>query len=461
MTINVRFVERDLNENWLAEQREALKADANLYELDISPIGIEMLTALVGKGMTPSQRAVVGGSLHETMHGEIPMQDTATGDMFAEVYGEVFGPLFTCLTRDGAFEIIRLIPPPGMKCPDFLLLDRGNGLLILQECKGMVPDYHTLINRVSPFDLCRSMRRRRRDGESQLVWPRATSISDTRIRVTGAPLRYLLPLRWSEESVAVTAVPDGRLNRPQVRLAAPEVESCPNSCLGTCMFRPNPNLVSVLSSRQVGGAVRVGDGERDFMQWYKACERAIWGRAHASFGPAFGSMVGAWQHVDLPDDYGGSPSPLFIGLVHAAVESNVFVDFDHIIEVSHQLEDRHLMDALYHLQHYQGEMPPPHVRKTDSRHLGRALFGTHEEPSVVEHAVGNWTLHSRRPASEEGTALEANVRSTRPAFSKSYWCLAAQQTPMRPWTFAGRFPKFLREKTLQQSWCTRCSRKNR
>ena len=119
----VRFVERPLSERPLSPQAEAVRGDDSLRELEISSIGIEMLSAVVGRGMTPGMRKAVADSLLETIQGQIPLDDFAEGNIFIEVYGEILGPLLTCLERGGRFDIIRLLRNKGA---DLLLVNRDS-----------------------------------------------------------------------------------------------------------------------------------------------------------------------------------------------------------------------------------------------------------------------------------------------------------------------------------------------
>lgn len=128
MRINVRFVERPLYERSLNRQVQAIKCNSSNRELEISDEGIMLLTALVGKGMANSTRSVVSGTLFEIMNGELP-KDTAKGNILTEIYGEMFGPLFTCLEYGGEWEMIRLIENVKGKCPDMLLLSKKDNFM--------------------------------------------------------------------------------------------------------------------------------------------------------------------------------------------------------------------------------------------------------------------------------------------------------------------------------------------
>jgi hypothetical protein len=136
-SVLVRFVERPLSDWSLSPQTQILRSTKSLRELKISSVGIEMLTALVGRGMAPSLRRVAAETLIEITHGQMPFDDDATDNIFTEVYGEIIGPLLTCLERKGEFEIIRLAQKKGA---DLLLVNRATDRVTLQECKG------TLVN---------------------------------------------------------------------------------------------------------------------------------------------------------------------------------------------------------------------------------------------------------------------------------------------------------------------------
>ena len=68
--ISVRLVERPLNERPLKPQTDGLRDDSGLYRLSITDTGLEMMTAMVGQGLRPTQRRFVGQFLREAMNGD-------------------------------------------------------------------------------------------------------------------------------------------------------------------------------------------------------------------------------------------------------------------------------------------------------------------------------------------------------------------------------------------------------
>ena len=196
---------------------QAIIDDSSLRRVRISDTGIEMLTAIVGRGMTPSLRRVVAESLRETMEGRIPFADQAADSILTEVYGEIIGPLMTCLERGGDFEIIRLERQDGA---DLLLVDKQAKRVILQECKGTFADYVKTKSSPSSLDVCQQLRKQRNKGRQQLRWPEAGEIGSRRVRVRGMQPPGACPIPCAERTVVVTAVPDGRLRKCAARVSA-------------------------------------------------------------------------------------------------------------------------------------------------------------------------------------------------------------------------------------------------
>jgi hypothetical protein len=407
--IRIRFVERPLSERSLKLQAQAIIDDSSLRLLTISDTGIEMLTAMVGRGMTPALRRVVAESLRQTMQGNIPFGDQAADNILTEVYGEVIGPLMTCLERGGEFEIIRLERQNGA---DLLLVNKQSLKVILQECKGTFADYNKAKDSPSPLDVCQQMRDQRNKGKQQLQWPEADEIGSRRIRICGAGGRQACPIPHAEETVVVTAVPDGRLRKCAPQISPPAHEPCDKSCVKHCLFSPEPALVCVLSSRQVDDHTKLDDSTRNFLDWYKACERAIWGNAHGSVGSAFASTLSYARKMELSLDSQEASLSILVGLLEEAIVRNVYVDFGPIFEVSETMERPALSRAFRYLHDMQGDIQRPKVSEIEAQELGSMLYGTEKE-GRGERLIGNWRFRTTGPRSEgEGTLAETSIQRT-------------------------------------------------
>lgn len=430
MKITVRFVEQALGDKGsLGSQARAVQDQDSLRELTISDVGIEMLTAIVGRGMTPSVRRHVGRSLYETMHGEIPSEDRSEGDILTEVYGEIFGPLLTCLERNGDYEIIRLVSPHNSTCPDVLLVDRTCGHLILQECKAVYTDSHAVLRQPSPLDVCARIRKRRNEGLEQLLWPGPDSVTARRVRVKPRRQPLLVPFECHEESVAVTAIPDGRLRDTQFSSRPPRRKACATACVRGCLFAPEPTMLTVLSTRRCDANPEDGS-LRAFLDRYKECERAIWGKAHGLFGQAYSALLSAWSDLRLRLD--SSSHGLLLGLVESAIAQRVFVDFPPIWKTSGSLENAGLVAELRGLHDLQGDMVRPRVGETSGRDFGRLLTGGREKQVPGEGPMGNWTFRARRGGrgnEREGSVVEAHVRSRMRGVTEILMCLKGASNP--------------------------------
>lgn len=415
MEISARFVERPLSEHPLRWQRDAVRSDGSRRKLVISDAGIEMLAALVGRGMGPTQRRIVGAALRESLNGERSWGDTAEGDIFTEVYGEIFGPLMTCLERGKDYEIIRMVAAKSQTSPDMLLLERDTGLVVLQECKALYCDFQAIRRKPQSLDVCQRMRTHRNDGKKQLVWPEPDSISSNRVRVNNASSVVSSPVAYAEKSVVVTAVPDGRLNRLTLPMEPTAPRACKHPCVTGCIFTPEPSLITVLSSERVWPRQTITPDQREFLDWYKTCERAIWGYAHGSFSSAYSRLLAAWEALSTASEAFEVTVPFLTGLVEGALLQGVFVDFAQIGEAADRFPT--LREALIPLHDLQGKAPRPRIRESNTRELNRALFGAGEQALPERELAGNWTFHARSPIGPEGrdgSAVEAHVRFERP-----------------------------------------------
>ncbi len=210
-----------------------------------------MLTALVGRGMSPTLRRVVLDVLLETMQRKIPLGDVSKDNIFTEVYGEIFGSLVTCLERGGDFEIIRLAQVKGA---DMLLINRESQEVILQECKGSLADYVKVRKDSSCLDVCLQVRNQRNKGRQQLQWPETSIITSRRVQIKNSQRSQLGALLHTEKTVVVTVVPDGRLSTYGRSIDLPPRKPCITNCVDHCLFNPKATLLCVLSSERVEGA---------------------------------------------------------------------------------------------------------------------------------------------------------------------------------------------------------------
>lgn len=375
MDFRVRFVERPLGENKLAEQTAAIRCNSSIRDIRITNTGLAMMASIVGKRIPKYLKDHIGDALNDTISGNFDDDGETEGDVFASVYGEILGPLFTCLERDGDFTIIRLVRSQNTngqgKRADLLLVDSSSGLIMLQECKGHCSDYYSVEEQPDSFDICQKMRELRNKAKrDQMVWPSPDQISSRRVRVSGRGTRIALPFPHAERSVVVTAVPDGRTAMPSFNPNPPPHENCDESCK-SCFFDGGPTLITVLSTEGVQNNARLGPDGMKFIDWYKACERAIWGSAHGSFGKAYSSLLGVWMHMETSTGAQRKSIPLLTGLVEEAINRKVYVDFHPIFGTSENVRmPDDLMTRLKELHYIQGDIQPPHIREGSPREIG-------------------------------------------------------------------------------------------
>ncbi len=176
MNFRVRFAERPLSETRMADQTAAVRSDSSIRELRIDNTGFAMMASIVGKRIPKYLKDHIGDALKGTISGNFDDDGETEGDVFVSIYGEILGPLFTCLERDGDFTIIRLVRSRNTtnqsKRADLLLVDKTSGLVMLQECKGHCSDYYSLEDGQNSFDICQRLRDLRNDAKrDQMVWP--------------------------------------------------------------------------------------------------------------------------------------------------------------------------------------------------------------------------------------------------------------------------------------------------
>jgi hypothetical protein len=416
--LNVRFVELRLEKLSLLTQTAAVQNDANLREVTISETGVAMMAAIVGKRLTKRMKRDLAAVLQETINGQFDPEDGSEGDLFAQVYGEIFGPLFTCLERDGDFTIIRLVRSNGesnsAKRADFLLLDSNSGLVMLQEAKGHCADYEVVLRNPSSLNICQKLRAMRYKGKSQLFWPDPSMLSAKQVRVSGRSFVSISPVPHGEQSVVATVVPDGRLGSARFAIARPSHGHCANPCT-SCLCSPTTNLITVLSSERLPGGQRLPPNGKPFLDWYQACERAVWGRAHGSFGNSFASLLGAWNRLDVQSHMRNQGIPLMTSIVEEALHDGVYVDFSPVFQSLQQIHPPdNLVSRLSRLQNAQRDIPRPPIREGSTGQLGRLIYRHEGDASSPQHLTGNWLITARAPDSEsEGTPGEIHVVSAR------------------------------------------------
>jgi hypothetical protein len=409
-TFRIRFVERPLDERPLTPQAEAIRASSSLREITISSTGIEMLSTIVGRGMSPALRRAVAEALVETLQGQIPLADTADDNIFTEVYGEIIGPLVTCLERGGAFDIIRLARTKGA---DLLLVNRASQEVILQECKGTFIGYNKLREDGACLDVCQQIRSQRNKGRQQLYWPDADEVAGRRVHVQGNSGSPQSNFPHAEKSVVVTAVPDGRLRLRDGAVDSPPHEPCDRPCTEHCLFTPDPTLVSVLSSERVDSSLPLNPSYRTFLDWYKACERAIWGGADGSVGDAFSATLSSWAQMEVSRASREATTPFIVGLLDQAVQRGVYVNFAPVFAACEAVRQPDLVRTIRHLHDVQGERPTPRIHEVTSEELGAILYESRDEEGFAR-LIGNWRFRASGPRSEgEGTSVEAAMRRER------------------------------------------------
>jgi len=419
MDLTVRFVEIPLQGGKLADQTAAVRDRASLRKAEMNPVALSMMCAAVGRRLRRREVAGIGDALEETMRGELDGDGIAEGDAYAQVFGEVLGPLFTCLERGGDLEVIRLLPPTRrgkqQRRADVLILDRGRKGVMLQECKGHCPDYFDVKDDPECLEICRALRKHRNAGRKQLAWPDAAQITDRRVQIVGGVAPPQLPVPHAEQSVVATAVPDGRLRSSGLPVTATG-PGCPEPCT-SCLFSPNPALVTVLASERLEDTQTLTEDGLTFLDWYKSCERAIWGQGHGSFGSTLGHLVAAWRQSDLGREAEVAALPFLMGLIQEAQRQRVFVDTESVSQACSNVDmPESLQSYLHDIHRMQADMPPPPVRQGSAAQLGTMLFGREGEPPSDEAIHGNWLMHlggERAGRSGDGTPSEAHI--ARPA----------------------------------------------
>lgn len=420
MELRVRFVEKPLSERKMSGTTAAIQSDTSIRKASMSDAGLAMMASIVGKRIPKYVKDHIGCALLDTMSGNFDDDGETEGDVFASVYGEILGPLFTCLERDGDFLIIRLMPSRQArnqgKRADLLLVEQSRGSVMLQECKGHCSDYYSVADDEDSFDICQQMRDLRNAAKrEQMIWPSPDQLGPRRVRITGRSSHVVLPFPQAERSVVVTAVPDGRTAAPSFSPNPPAHENCEESCK-TCLFDGGPTLVTVLSTERIEDDTCVGPDGMTFLNWYKACERSIWGRAHGSFGRAFSFLLGTWRRLETSTETQVASVPLLSGLIEQAVDRKLFVDFRPIWGACEEIRPpKELMMALRTLHNIQGDMPHPAVREGSASQLGQMLVGMKDEGPDIERVVGNWQFSvGRENVSQEGRGTSVEVCVAKP-----------------------------------------------
>jgi hypothetical protein len=261
------------------------------------------------------------------------------------------------------------------------------------------------------LDLCQRIRCRRNEGIKQLQWPTENEFSSRRVRVGAEGTVPLSVIPCAEKAVVVTAIPDGRLRPPGSIVEPPARASCKTSCISPCLFTPEPALITVLSCEPVDSARPLDQRTRTFLDWYKACERAIWGNAHGSVGELFSKTLVSWRRLEAPLEARSATVPILTGLLEEAVQQRVFIDFAPIIESSEVTRYDDLRETVMYYRDLQGEVNRPEVTPIEPEALGKLLYGTQEQEEPPSRAIGNWSFVATSPTVEgRGTSVEVSVQ---------------------------------------------------
>lgn len=277
MDIYMRSIEERLDERFLKGQTEKLQDSSSRCRLTISDVGIEMMTALVGRAMAPSLRRCVVPSLYETLNGQMSSPGYGQGDLLTEVYGEVLGPLVVYFHDRTYPEIIRLVATENVSCPDLLLFDPQKGEAMLLECKGVYIDLGEVVKNPHRLDVCDKLRKKRNEGKGQLSWPDQNTVWTAGVSIKGLQRSARLPIPAFEEAVVASAIPDGRIRTYAGDIQPPRRKGCPLSCDIQCLFDDidNPYITSVLHTRSKSSKIGLAAEWKQFLEWYKAAERAL------------------------------------------------------------------------------------------------------------------------------------------------------------------------------------------
>lgn len=201
MELHVRFVALPLRTPPLATITAAVRSCTSLRHASISHAGLAMLSSIIGKRLSTFLCDRLGRALEDTLAGRFEDGEVTEGDVFASIYGELLGPLFTCLERDGDFTTIRLVSPTGGRSTraDLLLVDESSGLVMLRECNGYCCDDDVVAADPGSLDVRRRIRDQRNEGRrSQLVWPAAAQISSRRVGISASSPRTSLPVAHAD-----------------------------------------------------------------------------------------------------------------------------------------------------------------------------------------------------------------------------------------------------------------------
>ena len=414
---NTRFVERPLTERPIEPLCQAVQDNNSRREFTISDNGVAMLAALVGKKIPQSLLPVIAACLQDILDGN-GGDDSGHGGLLTEVYGEILGPLMTCLERQGDFEIIRLLKPRDGQLPDILIVDKGSHHVILQECKATCC---TIGHASNKLDVCRTIKDYKNDGAKQLNWPDANALraSNGRVRISPASGDLARLLACSERSVVVTAIPDGEIQKLGRTIEAPERIACSNSCAENCLYQPGPHIITGLFSEKCDDP-SASETLWEFIGSYGATEKAAWGGAHGCFSDLYSNMIASFSSLSreremVPD--GTSLTSFLTGPIEYAIQHQLYVDIRRIASACSEYLSGPLQQSVFNTVHtlasIQGDVQRPASRESSTREFHTMIMGA--ERQSERSPVGNWTFHSRNPeanSQSNGTMIEAQVRQS-------------------------------------------------
>ncbi|MBI2842199.1 MAG: hypothetical protein HYX78_02240 [Armatimonadetes bacterium] len=326
----------------------------------------------------------------------------------------MIGPLVTCLERGGDFEVIRLLWSAREKRPDVLIVDKRSGHVIVQECKATCcsVDHQDL-----SVDVCGAIRKHKRDGARQLVWPGTDALSGHGVKVAPVSDDLTRLLGCSEKSVVVTAIPDGEINRFRRSIKPPERAVCPQSCADNCLYSQELNIITALFAEELEGSAD-SDALLEFLGTYKAAERAAWGGAHGCFSNLYLDMLSSFSNLSRQGESnteGASLASFLVGPLDYAVQNRLYVDFQQVGGACSEYLGGTLRESVFSSVHdlaiVQGEIERPPVKESSARQFHAMIMGGEERQSE-RPPVGNWRFKSRGRELDEagvGTSIEARV----------------------------------------------------
>lgn len=410
---HTRFVERPLSERPIEPLCRGVQDEGSQRILTISDDGMALLAALVGGSIPQTILPMIAPSLQDVLDGN-GGYDSGHGGMLTGAYGEMLGPLVTCLERSGDFEIIRLLWSTREKRPDVLIVDKRSGHAIVQECKAA----HCSVDQQDlSVDVCGAIKTHRRRGAKQLDWPSSDALSSHGVSVAPVSDDLTRLLACNERSVVVTAIPDGGIRRFRRSIQSPERAACPQSCADRCLYHPEPSIIMALFAERMEGSSEPR-ALKQFLGNYKATERAAWGGAHGCFSSLYSDMLSSFSILGRQQESNAewaSLSSLLTGPLDYAVQKGLYVDFRHVGRACSEYLPGPLrepvLDDMHRLAAVQGETERPAVRESSARGLHAAVSGVDSDSPPV----GSWRFESQSPETggpRDATIVEATITKT-------------------------------------------------